>query len=126
MVKTIKHVLILACLVIILLLPYLVFAQDNPTAPLKALHDIREDTGYAAANETTISSMIGTIVNSFLSLLGIIFITLMLYAGYNWMIAAGDEAKLTKAKETIRRAIIGLVIVIGAFAIYNFILFSFI
>ncbi|MCK5060942.1 hypothetical protein KAR28_00160 [Candidatus Parcubacteria bacterium] len=119
MVKTIKHVLILACLVIILLLPYLVFAGD--AEPLSALKDIREESGYAEATKYTISEIVGLIVNSFLGLLGIIFTTLMLYSGYNWMTAAGDEAKLTKAKETIRRAIIGLVITVGSYAIYLFI-----
>jgi len=41
----------------------------------------------------------------------------MLYAGYNWMMARGDEEKVTKAKDTITRAIIGLLITIGAYAI---------
>ncbi|MCK5212214.1 hypothetical protein KAJ89_05935 [Candidatus Parcubacteria bacterium] len=119
MTKTIKHVLILACLVIILLLPYLVFASD--TAPLKALHDIREDAGYAAADKYTISEIIGTIVSAFLGLLSVIFISLMLYAGYNWMTAGGDETKLTQAKNTIRRAIIGLIITVSSYAIWTFI-----
>ena len=120
--KTIKHVLILACLVIILLLPYLVFAADS--APLAELKSIREETGYAEANEYTISLIAGYVVNGVLSLLSIIFISLMIYAGYNWMTAGGDETKLTQAKNTIRRAIIGLVILVSTMAIYNFVLIN--
>ena len=48
----------------------------------------------------------------------------MIYAGYNWMTAAGDETKLTQAKNTIRRSIIGVVIIVGAYAIYNFVLIN--
>ena len=56
-----------------------------------------------------------------LTMLGIIFVILIILAGYNWMTAAGDEAKVTKAKETIRRAIIGFIIVSSAYAIYNYV-----
>jgi len=54
-------------------------------------------------------------------LLGIIFIILMIYAGYNWMTAQGEEEKVTKAKTTIQRAIIGLIIVVSAYAITAFV-----
>ncbi|MBI4812328.1 hypothetical protein HY798_02695 [Candidatus Falkowbacteria bacterium] len=59
-------------------------------------------------------------------MLGVIFIILMLYAGYNWMTASGEEEKVTKAKDTIWRAIIGLIITIGSYAIWDFILNNFI
>jgi hypothetical protein len=45
----------------------------------------------------------------------------MLYAGYNWMTAAGDEQKVEKAKDTITRAIIGIIITVSAYAITYFI-----
>ena len=82
------------------------------------------EAGFEEAYKYTISKIAGIIVNAVLGLLGIIFISLMLYAGYNWMTAAGDEAKLTQAKNTIRRSIIGVVIIVGAYAIYNFILMN--
>jgi len=63
----------------------------------------------------------GLLVKTFLSLLGVIFIGLIIYAGYNWMTAGGDEAKVTKAKDTIRYAIIGLIIIIGSYSIWDFI-----
>jgi len=53
--------------------------------------------------------------------LGIIFIILILYGGYTWMTAAGDEQKLGKAKDTITRAIIGLILVAGSFAVWQFV-----
>ncbi|MCD4762300.1 pilin [bacterium] len=117
--KIIKQVFIVFCLVMILVLPYFVFAGDNPS--LGGLKKVQEKSGFSVATEYTVSTIIGKIIAGFLGLLGTIFIALMLYGGYNWMTAAGDEAKVTKAKNTIRRAIIGLVITVGSYAIWNYI-----
>jgi ABC-type nickel/cobalt efflux system permease component RcnA len=62
------------------------------------------------------------VVGAALSLLGVIFVVLMVLAGYNWMTASGNEQKVDEAKSTLKRAIIGLVIVLGAWSIWRFIL----
>ena len=115
-----KQVIFLILLVVILVLPYFVFAENSA---LEALKNIQPDSGYAeVGSDNNFAVIAGTIVGGFLSLLGIIFISLMIYAGFNWMSASGDEEKLNRAKNTIRRAIIGIVIVIGSYAIWNFVL----
>ena len=111
-------ILILVFLIVVLILPYFVFAS-NPA--LDGLTNVGPTAGYTEATATTLSTMIGKIVKAFLSLLGVIFIVLMLYGGYTWMLAAGDEAKVTKAGNIIRRAIIGLIITVGSWAIWIFI-----
>lgn len=65
--------------------------------------------------------LIGLIIRIALSILGVIFIGLMIYSGYNWMTAAGDQSKVSKAQDTIRRAIIGLIIVVASFSFWQFI-----
>lgn len=70
----------------------------------------------------TVEQTIGMVIQVFLSIIGVIFLILMIYAGYSWMTAHGDEQKVTKAKETITASIIGLAIVIGAYAITYFII----
>lgn len=119
--KIIKQIVILVCLVALLVLPYFVFAKD--TEPLKILQNLGNKSGYSPEQQkpTSLAATVGTIVNAFLGLLGIIFIILIIYAGYNWMTASGNEQKLEKAKETIWRAIIGLIIVIAAYSIWVFI-----
>ena len=69
----------------------------------------------------TVGSILAVVIKTFLSLLGIIFIILILLGGYNWMTAAGEEEKVRKAQETIRRAIIGLAIIIAAYSITYFV-----
>lgn len=76
--------------------------------------------GLSAAN-TSVGSIIATVISAFLALLGIIFVVLILIAGYNWMTALGDEEKVTKAKNTLQRAIIGLIIIVAAYAITYFV-----
>lgn len=121
--KTFKQILILTCLVIILILPYFVFASEA----VDKLKLVGEGGGYAANTDiTSFSQILGMAVKAALGLLGVIFIILMLYAGYNWMTASGDEDKVTKAKDTIWRAIIGIIITVGAYAIWNFIFNNFI
>jgi hypothetical protein len=69
----------------------------------------------------SIPGAIGKVLGAGLSLIGIVFLILMIYAGFRWMIARGNEADVEKAKKLIEAAIAGLVIVIAAYAITAFI-----
>lgn len=71
--------------------------------------------GYKADAEP--ESIIGSIIQVALSFLGVIFLILMIYGGFLWMTAKGNEEQVTKAKNLITAAIIGLIIVISAYAI---------
>lgn len=76
------------------------------------------------AIETDMPDIIKVVIQAFLGFLGIIFLVLIIYAGYNWMTAGGDEEKVAKAKATLSSAIIGLVIIVGAYAITYFVFTS--
>jgi len=110
-----------------LLRPAIAYAQTTGTITpqnspmLDRLKNVGTGAGYSDSSETTVLDIVSTAINVGLSLLGTIFVILILLAGYNWMTASGDEEKLTRAKSTIKAAIIGLIIVAGAFAIWNFI-----
>ena len=71
----------------------------------------------AGVTETSVAVAVGTFINVALSLVGLIFLVLMVYAGYLWMIARGEEAQVEKAQGIIRAAVIGLVVVMSAYAI---------
>lgn len=68
-----------------------------------------------------LGAAVAFMIRGFLGLLGIIFIILIIVAGYNWMTAGGDEEKIRKATSTIRSAIIGLVIIVAAYSITYFV-----
>jgi TRAP-type C4-dicarboxylate transport system permease small subunit len=88
------------------------------------LNDTAKQAGLST-NPDQLPVVIGTIIRAALSLIGVVFLLLMVYAGYLWMIARGDEGKVERAKDTITRAIIGLVIVLGAYALTNFVINAF-
>ena len=75
----------------------------------------------AGFGDAELAGIVATVISTFLGLLAVIFIILMIIAGYSWMTAAGNEDKVSKAKDTIKRAIIGLIIIIAAYSITYFV-----
>lgn len=125
--KHLRPLLSLLLLTAILVLPFFVFAQttgdSNPT--LNMLTSVATgDGGYN--KQSTLTTIVGLVIRTALSLLGIIFIILIILGGYNWMLAEGSEQKVEKAQNYIRRAIIGLIITLSAWAIWSFVLNNFI
>lgn len=52
-----------------------------------------------------------------LGFLGIIFLVLTLMAGFKWMTAGGNEKQIEEAKGSLKNSVIGLFIVLAAYAI---------
>lgn len=71
---------------------------------------------------TTIPVLVSNLVNASLGLIGVLFLVLMVFSGYQWMTSGGDPEKVIKAKTRIQNAVIGMVLVTAAFAISRFIL----
>lgn len=57
------------------------------------------------------------IVRVALSFLGTVFLCLIIYAGFLWMTAGGNEENIEKAKKLLSRAVIGLVIILSSYSI---------
>lgn len=99
----------------VFLLPNSVLAQNNI------------DIGMEYGNQLGLSSedpriIIVKIIRILLGFLGLIAVSFIMYAGWLWMTSEGDEQKIRKAKDTLKSAIIGLVIMLASFAIVSFIL----
>ena len=71
---------------------------------------------------TDLMSMIQTILNVVFGIIGIIAVIMIIVGGVHYTTSQGDSAKLQKAKNTIMYGIIGLVVVLLAFAIVSFVL----
>jgi len=72
-------------------------------------------------SEFSLGSVVAVVIQGALGLLGIIFLIIMVFAGYRWMTASGNEEAIKTSKQMITRAIIGLIIVLMAYAITYFI-----
>jgi len=77
--------------------------------------------GYSQT-QPSLAETIGTIIRAFLSLLGVIFMAYIIYGGYSWMIAKGNDEQITKAKAIIKGGVIGIIIVFAAYAISAFVI----
>jgi amino acid transporter len=119
----IKKVVIFVSAIFFLLISTSALAQENnPTSLSDRLNSPAELMQESAGiSDVSIGYIIATVIRAALSLLGIIFLVIMVFAGYRWMTAAGNEESVKKAQEAIKRAIIGLVIVILAYAITAFV-----
>lgn len=75
--------------------------------------------------QTDVNPIISAIIQSILSFLGVIFVILIIYGGFLWMDAKGNEQQVEKAKNTLMYAAIGLGIVVAAYAISYFVISQF-
>lgn len=94
--------------------PSQALAVGNLNSNKTNLSGAAQPAGYT---EGDIGNITGQIINTALQLVGIIFLALMVYAGYLWMTAQGDESQIEKAKKIVTSAIIGLVLTMSAYAI---------
>ncbi len=113
-------ILIIFCLVFSFCAPYCL--ADARMDALKGLNTTA-NTGFGEVpgNNVTISGIAGKLIGAVLAFIGVLFFGLMIYGGILWMTARGNEEQVTKAKDLITAAVIGLIIVLSAYAITSFI-----
>ena len=119
----IVKLIFLTVLAVFVFLPIVSYAGPltDPDDIIRSMDDAGRKSGFSVGAQDQLPTMIATVIKAVLGLLGIIFIVLLVLAGFNWMTAAGDEEKVTKAKNTIMCAVIGLIIIIAAYAITVFV-----
>lgn len=108
--------IISTCLVFMVLTP--THAKKTFEAHNAALDTVAQKTGI---EKTDVQSFFSKLVTLALGVSGLVFLAFMIYAGFKWMTARGNEEDITKARNTIIASIIGIALLVGAFAITNFI-----
>lgn len=71
---------------------------------------------------TDLQGSIGSILSVVYTVIGIVAVVMIILGGVNYAMSQGDPGKVKKGKDTIMYGIIGLIIVLLAFAITNFVL----
>ena len=61
------------------------------------------------------------VIEMIMQVVGYVTIAFLIYGGFKYMTAQGEASKIVQAKDTIRNALIGLIIAIFAVAIVNFV-----
>jgi len=118
--KTFIKGLISATMIASMALPMVAMAQGvtaNELLPTEIGTNIGTGT-------TDIRITIARIIRTAMSLLGIIAVLIILYGGFKWMTSAGSDEAVGDAKKIITAGIIGLVIILTAYAIASFVINS--
>jgi len=68
-----------------------------------------------------VRTTVSNVIRAFMGLLGIVAVVIILLGGFKWMTAGGNEDKVGEAKKLIISGIIGLVIIMSAYAIAQFV-----
>lgn len=104
----------------VLLIPLVSFAQVNLQQQISGQIEAgREKAGIADA--VSFQTVVARVIYVVLSTVGIVFIALLAYGGYDLITARGEEEKIKKAISIIRPAIIGLVIILLSYSITYFV-----
>lgn len=84
---------------------------------------VRESTREALGNpsEKDPRDIAASIINIVFGFIGLLAVSLTLYAGYIWMTSQGNPEKIEKAKDILKNASIGILIILSAYAIVIFI-----
>ena len=100
--------------------PALAQEVAEQTSPLNVgVKVVEQPLGLPA---TDIRLIIARIIRIGLGLLGIILVAIVIYGGFLWMTAGGNEEQIAQAKKVLTNAIIGLVIILSAYAIVSFVI----
>jgi len=102
---------------------------------LAALPALAADLGGTVNTGLGYSSVVGwgtrelretimQIVNIIMGFLGVLAVIIILLGGFKWMTAGGNEDKVAEAKKLIIAGIVGMAIIIGAYAIAAFVVQS--
>ena len=95
--------------------------------PVALAQTIEEDFGLTFGESSGLGNQdlrqtIASIINVALSLLGIVALVIILYGGFKWMTAGGNEDSVGEARKIIIAGVIGLAIILSSYAIANFVL----
>jgi hypothetical protein len=96
-------------------LPVVVFAADT----------LGLDKADVGLSKGSLESMIANIVKAGLTLVGAIALAMIVYGGFLYISAAGDEAQIKKAKTVLIYAIIGIIVIGLAYALVAFVIGAF-
>ena len=89
---------------------------------------LAQDTSFeqfadaSTLSQDSIAIIIARVIRVALTLVGIIFVCVIIYAGFLYLLARGEPEPIKKAKKIFQQSIIGLIIIFSAYSIATFIL----
>lgn len=76
----------------------------------------------SAGANVDLVKVVTNIINWVMGLLGLVAVVVIIWAGFLWMTAGGNEDQLKKAKDKVIQGVIGLVMIMAAWSIAYFVI----
>lgn len=92
-----------------------IYAATEITNPALPTNIASKDAGSGLA------FYIGNLWKAAVTVGGLLFLLYLVWGGIEWMTAAGDKVKVENAQHKITNALLGLVVLIGSYAIARFV-----
>ena len=93
-------------------------AQTYNFASSSGLNIAGKTGGYDVGDtSTSLESIISSVIYAVLGLVGVIFLVMVIYGGFTWMTAQGNEEKVKQANNIVMSSLFGLIITLAAYAI---------
>lgn len=94
--------------------------------PARAQLGLEETAGRAGlynskGDNPSLVGLVGNVVAGGLSLISVIFFVFIIYGGFRWMLAKGNDQEIQKAQDTIISSVIGIIVILSAYAITSFV-----
>lgn len=74
--------------------------------------------------EKSLMSNVNMLINVFTSVMGFLAVAMIIYGGFMLLTAQGDPARIKRGKDVVLYSVIGLILVMLAYAIVNFVMKS--
>ncbi|MBI2037898.1 MAG: hypothetical protein HYT15_03130 [Candidatus Magasanikbacteria bacterium] len=104
-----------------MLAPAVVMAQTPDVTPNDLGIQYGEATGLGSKD---IRVTVASIIRTAMGLLGIVAVVIILIGGFKWMTAGGNDEQTGEAKQWIFSGIIGLAIILSAYALATYVVSS--
>lgn len=98
--------------------------NTNPATTYIGGGDASESIVPDGVGNSGLTKTINTAVNVVIGIVGMLAVIMIIMGGISFVTSQGDTAKVTKARNTILYGVVGLIVVLLAFAIVNFVLSS--
>lgn len=99
-----------------------VYAQGAATGRADELLTTVQEQAVGNTDPVTVDEIAGNVIAIALSMVGVIFIVLIIYGGYLWGTARGNEERVERGKKLLIEAVIGIIIIFTAYFVTAFVL----
>ena len=95
--------------------------QAHAQLTADSLDEVGEQTGLGSEDPRII---VAKLINTGLTVLGVLVVLIIIYGGFVWMTAGGDAERVDRAKKILINATIGLFIILASWGITSFVIRS--